>query len=189
MMRFGFDIDDTLIDLRGHALSIYNRKLKKAVEPSALQQLNTLEIHSLYDLTDDEGFKMWNQHQEEIFFTNCKAFPGALELLQKLAEMGHEIFYITARGADYCQQTKVWMKQFGFPIEEGHFFCGMKDHEKVNIIKDLQLDYYVDDKPQILQTLKETKVTCLLKDQSYNQAACDWERIKDWQVYLRNTDQ
>ena len=30
-MKFGFDIDDTLINLREHAFTIYNKKLNKNV--------------------------------------------------------------------------------------------------------------------------------------------------------------
>ena len=30
-MRFGFDIDDTLINLREHAFNIYNKKLNQNV--------------------------------------------------------------------------------------------------------------------------------------------------------------
>lgn len=93
-MRFGFDIDDTLIDLRGHALSIYNRKLKKEIEASALQQLNTLEIHSLYDLTDDEGFKMWNQHQEEIFLRTAKLFLAHLSFYRSWRQWGMRSFIL-----------------------------------------------------------------------------------------------
>ncbi|PAF36563.1 hypothetical protein CHH69_10595 [Terribacillus saccharophilus] len=46
----------------------------------------------------------------------------------------------------------------------------MQDDEKVHIIKKLQLDYYFDDKPHVLNTLLEDSTTkVFVKDQSYNQ--------------------
>jgi uncharacterized HAD superfamily protein len=55
----------------------------------------------------------------------------------------------------------------------------MKDHEKVNIIKQLNLDYYFDDKPEILDTLSGQAVKVFMKDQSYNRLASH-PRITNW---------
>ncbi len=45
----------------------------------------------------------------------------------------------------------------------------MADHEKIDIIQSLQLDYYVDDKPAVLETLQGLGTKVIVKDQSYNQ--------------------
>lgn len=36
-MKLGFDIDDTLIDLRRHGFRIYNRKLKQQVDETLFE--------------------------------------------------------------------------------------------------------------------------------------------------------
>lgn len=168
-MKFGFDIDDTLIDLRAHAFRLYNKKLGKNVAIEAFHALQRVEIHELFGLSDAEGSAMWNNSLEDIYFTNCPVFEGALETLQTLQQQGHDIYYITSRPKQYCQQTREWMVAQGFPIAEGHFFCGMQDHEKVAIIKELALDVYVDDKPAVLATLQDVDTQVILKNQSYNQ--------------------
>ena len=38
-MKFGFDIDDTLIDLRQHAFHIYNKKLNKNIPIEVYHEL------------------------------------------------------------------------------------------------------------------------------------------------------
>ena len=181
-MKFGFDIDDTLIDLRAHAFKLYNKILGKDVAMEAFFALQRVEIHEPFGLSDAEGFAMWNRSLEDIYFTNCPIFEGALETLVALQQEGHEIYYITSRPEQYCEQTRGWMIAQGFPVAEGHFFCGMQDDEKVATIQALALDVYVDDKPAVLETLQGIDTKVILKNQSYNQHVT-LPRLNHWQEF------
>ncbi|TWT02468.1 HAD family acid phosphatase [Planomicrobium sp. CPCC 101079] len=178
-MRFGFDIDDTLIGLREYAFNLYQKKLGQTVSMDVFHALERVEIHEAFGMTDQEGAEMWNSSLEEIYYSDCPPYPGAINFLQQLETEGHEIYYITARSAKHAENTKEWMKRQGFPVRDDRFFCGMKDAEKVEIIKNLQLDYYVDDKPSVIDTLAGSPVKVLVKDQSYNRHL-DMPRIKQW---------
>lgn len=179
-MRFGFDIDDTLIDLRKHAFDIYNQKLGKNVPLDQFTNLERVEIHELFDMTDEQGSEMWKSSLEDIYYTTCPVYPNALETLTELDQQGHEIYYITARPKEHGERTKEWMKAQGFPVQDDRFFYGMKDDEKVQIIKRLNLDYYFDDKPDVVNTLlKEENLQVILKDQSYNRHLT-FTRLVDW---------
>lgn len=181
-MKFGFDIDDTLINLREHAFQIYKQKLKRDLTLDVFHTLRRVEIHEPFGLTDEEGKEMWNSSLEEIYYTDCLAYPGALEVLQDLEKSGNEIYYITARPKEHGERTMEWMKKKGFPVKDEQFFYGMADHEKIATIKDLALDVYVDDKPAILETLKNLPIKLIMKNQSYNQDA-PFERLIDWQAF------
>lgn len=178
-MKLGFDIDDTLINLREHAFGIYKEKLQQDIPIDAFHALERVEIHEPFGLTDEQGKEMWNSSLEEIYYTNCPPFPSAVETLSALEKDGHEIYYITARAGEHGRRTKNWMAAQGFPIRDDRFFCGMKDEEKVEIIRRLQLDYYVDDKPAVINTLQNDPVCVLLKDQTYNRHL-DIPRFQDW---------
>lgn len=178
-MKFGFDIDDTLINLRQHAFEIYKRKLKQDLSLDIFHSINRVEIHEPFGLTDDEGKEMWRSSLDEIYYTDCPAFPGAIQALKSLEQAGHEIYYITARPKEHGERTREWMKEKGFPVEDEHFFYGMEDEEKIHIIEKLALDYYVDDKPAVLNTLSETSIQLIVKDQSYNQDL-QCKRMIDW---------
>lgn len=182
-MRFGFDIDDTLINLREHAFNLYQKKLNTSVEPEKFHALTGVPIHELFGMSSEEGAKMWNSLREEIYYTDCPPFPNAVEVLQELVRQGHEVYYITARVAEYCERTKEWIKQAGFPVEDGRFYCGMADHEKVDIIRKLELDYYFDDKPAVLDTLSELPLKVYVRDNSYNRHL-DIPRITTWSELL-----
>lgn len=178
-MRFGFDIDDTLINLREHAFNIYNKKLNKNVALDLFHSLKRVEIHEPFGLTDEQGKEMWNSSLEEIYYTTCPAFPNAIETLQELEQQGHEIYYITARPKEHGERTKKWLKEQGFPVRDDRFFYGMQDSEKMEIIKGLELDYYFDDKPAVLDTLSLDSLKVLVKDQSYNRHL-NLPRISNW---------
>ncbi|MEH7306554.1 hypothetical protein V7137_15800, partial [Neobacillus drentensis] len=80
-MRFGFDIDDTLINLREHAFNIYNRRLNQSIPIEIFHNLKRVEIHEPFGLTEEQGKKMWNNSLEEIYYTSCPAFPSAVKTL------------------------------------------------------------------------------------------------------------
>jgi|SRR5690625_1096087 len=181
-MRFGFDIDDTLINLREHAFQIYKEKLKKDISLDVFHALDRVEIHEPFGLTDKQGNEMWHSSLEEIYYTDCPAFPGALEVLLELERDGHEIYYITARPKRHGIRTREWLKEKGFPVKDSQFYYGMEDHEKISIIKHLKLDYYVDDKPAVLDTLQQLPVKLIVKDQSYNQDV-DVSRLIHWKDF------
>ncbi|GGD57809.1 5' nucleotidase, NT5C type [Paenibacillus nasutitermitis] len=183
-MRFGFDIDDTLINLREHAFHVYNRKLNKQIGLEQFQDLNKIPIHDLFGMTMEEGKLMWNTHREEIYYSACPPFPNAIEVLHELVRRGHEVYYITARTSEHCERTSSWLVQAGFPVKEGHFFCGMSDTQKVHIIQELELDYYFDDKPAVLETLTELSINIYAKDSSYNRHI-DIPRIGCWNELIR----
>ncbi|MDM5334355.1 HAD family acid phosphatase [Ureibacillus composti] len=185
-MRFGFDIDDTLINLREHAFHLYNRKLNQNVSLDIFRALKTVEIHEAFGLEKEAGGKMWTSLLEEIYFTDCPAFDGAIEFLTKLQREGHEIFYITSRPKEYCLKTLHWVKEKGFPVIHANFYCGMQDHEKMDIIKNLKLDYYFDDKPAVLETLFDVSTKVYVKDQSYNQNV-DIPRVNNWNDFIINS--
>ena len=178
-MKLGFDIDDTLINLREHAFHIYNKNLKQNVPIEVFHEIAKVEIHEAFGLTDVQGSAMWNDTLEEIYYTSCPAYPDAVETLQELSEQGHEVYYITARPSEHGERTKVWLKEQGFPVQDDRFFSGMKDQEKVNIIQTLQLDYYFDDKPDVLNTLSEDTLKVYVKNQPYNQHL-QIPRITNW---------
>lgn len=181
-MKFGFDIDDTLIHLRGHAFTLYNQKLAQSHGMDVFNAIPTVEIHAAFGMTKEEGGAMWKRSMEEIYFTNCPAYTGAKEKLLALVEEGHEVYYITSRPKEHCARTREWMLQQGFPVAEGHFFCGMQDDEKIATIKALQLDVYVDDKPAVLETLAGIDTKVIVANQSYNQHV-NLPRLTHWSQF------
>ncbi|MBB3112241.1 hypothetical protein FHS18_004327 [Paenibacillus phyllosphaerae] len=182
-MKFGFDIDDTLINLREHAFHLYSKKLDKQVEIERFHELTDVPIHELFGMTREQGKEMWNSQRDSIYYSDCPPFPSAIDVLQQLVREGHEVYYITARAPEHCERTRDWMIAAGFPVDPDRFYCGMSDTEKVHIIERLGLDFYFDDKPAVLDTLTGLPVQVYVKDTSYNRHLTI-PRITDWEELL-----
>lgn len=178
-MRFGFDIDDTLINLRGYAFQLYNKKLNQNVDESVFQTIKKIQIHEVFGLDAKAGGELWNSLMDEIYYSDCSIFDGALEMLRELERGGHDIFYITARKREHCERTRKWLKDRGFPVRDDYFYCGMQDEEKIHTILELQLDYYFDDKPAVLETLLDVPTNVYAFDNAYNQDV-KIPRLKHW---------
>ncbi|MBB6671554.1 5' nucleotidase, NT5C type [Cohnella nanjingensis] len=182
-MKFGFDIDDTLINLREHAFHLYGRKLGREVAIERFRECATISVHELFGLSAEEGRRMWQELQGEIYYTACPPFPDAVEVLHELVRRGHEVYYITARTPEHCERTRAWLIAAGFPVAEGRFYCGMGDTEKIHVIRELGLDYYFDDKPAVLNTLGDLDLQVYAKDNGYNRHL-DIPRIGSWRELL-----
>ena len=61
------------------------------------KQIKTIQIHEAFGLDAKAGGELWNSLRDEIYYSDCQLFEGALEMLQELDREGHDIFYITAR--------------------------------------------------------------------------------------------
>ncbi len=181
-MKLGFDIDDTLLNLREHAFRIYNAKLNRQIGIEVFHALTTISVHDAFGLTAEEGRGLWNSHRDEIYYS-APPFPDAVEVLQELARLGHEVYYVTARAAEHCERTKAALEAAGFPVEDGRFYCGMGDLEKIDVIRMLRLDYYFDDKPAVIDTLTELELRLYTKDSGYNRHLTV-PRIVNWRELL-----
>ncbi len=130
-------------------------------------------------MTAEQGNEMWISSLKEIYSTYCPPYPDAVETLQRLEKEGHEIYYITARPKEHGARTMKWMIDNQFPVHKDRFYYGMKDEDKVQIINELELDYYFDDKPAVLETLSNRPLNVFVKSQSYNMHI-DIPRITNW---------
>ena len=121
-----------------------------------------------------------NQRKEflDIYFPwnvkNCGVNSGATEVIQKLYNLGHKIYIITARDENYNQNylgtemvkdTYKWFHKHRIPFHEIIFNCNnIKDQvcEKYNI------DLFIDDEPGNIIQISEKGFPVIIYPQPYN---------------------
>jgi len=69
-------------------------------------------------------------------------------ILRNLEAMGNELFYITARRNHLQPVTDLWLRASGAPFVE-NLYVGYK--HKTELIKELNIDVYVDDRINIVE--------------------------------------
>ena len=81
-------------------------KLKQNIGLDVFHALTTMEIHSAFGLTKEEGGKLWTSLRDDIYYSECAPFPHAVDILHELVEQGHEVYYITARAKEHTERTR-----------------------------------------------------------------------------------
>lgn len=179
-MRIGFDIDDTLNDLRYSSLEIFNRYFGLTATKEEIDADGIYNVADVFLIKREESDYFWETNSKSLFF-NSLPLPHSVLLLCELSEQGHEIFYVTSRNIKYEDVTRDWLKKHHFPFI-GNLHIGMKNDEKVNILLENGIVLYFDDKDRIIDSVKAAGIEGIVKDQCYNQ---NWQgkRIQCWSQF------
>lgn len=180
-MIIGVDIDNTIKDTHRAAVEIYNRKLNQQVK---VEDVQDFYLDKAYGLTPKEGQKLWRSLEEEIYQLGVP-LNHAVEVLNDLADQGHQIYFITARpGLKNIESvTRKWLKEHGFPYNGKNLIMNSQDKGKV--AKELGVELFFEDAPDHLEKLVKSQVPTVIVDAVYNRDfPVPLKRITNWrQVY------
>ncbi len=103
----------------------------------------------------------WCQHPLE-HYPHLPAIFQAPEYVNKLADDGHVIYYVTSRAFDGAEDiTLDWLERYNFPCIQGNSLGGLITHvpgdDKWKISKEFGAKYHIDDRPN---TLKHYYTNC-----------------------------
>lgn len=154
--RFGFDLDNTLID--------YSESVKMYCRLNGFEVNNNLKSLRVQLKKRDSSDKTWQMAQSWIYTSGlqfAKLTSGCLELFAYLNQRGMELFIVSHKSSktpkftgalelrDLCSNwvRESKLKEF-FPEDTSVFFEPTRD-SKVGRIKELSLNYFVDDLEEV----------------------------------------
>lgn len=114
----------------------------------------------------DEAIKVFN---DPLFWANMKPYEDAWYQVNYWFSMGYDIHIVTARRQPSAmEQTLPWLEKWNInsapPI-----FCSFG--EKINVIKDIDPIFVIEDSPYEIEILEQSGVKCFLRKHSYNEDA------------------
>lgn len=156
--RFGFDLDNTIVD--------YSASVERYCLDNSLKMCKTIvELRELLQEADDSGH-LWQIAQGWLYtdgLTYAKLAEGAIELCEYLRVNNFELFIVSHKTTHtpifygYKPLRDVatnWISSGGlsnyFPTTENIYYEASREL-KINRIKSLHLDYFIDDLVQIFQ--------------------------------------
>ena len=163
-MKVAIDIDGVLLDIMITYCQIFNKKYHTQ--------------YSKEDVKDWEFFKYWDISEKQAFeifydiYNDSMAIPfideEAPEIMQKLREC-HNVFIVTARNPEYkipiVKKLKFHNIRKGINYED----LILLHHKPYDIKLTLNFDLYVDDNPNLVETIKDLpNKRLLLYDQPWN---------------------
>lgn len=145
-MRIGIDVDDTICDTTGKANEL-------------LKELN-MDWKKLLDLPSDEKRALLNKHIVGIL-SKTNILKDAKEVIDKLKDMGHTIYIITARSINYNTEipnlTKEYLKKNEIYYDEIIFGAGTKG----DVCLENKIDVMIDDNFENCMCVKNMGIKAL----------------------------
>lgn len=175
-MRIGVDIDDTITNtweyLIPHYAKLFNidegRLLKSMPYYQAIKDKISL----------DEYYKVLipihNKYTSEIpLKENVK------EVIDKLYELGHTVYFITDRGNDDNDSydlTKNYLDSHGIKYEKIY----TRASNKASICLKENIKLYIDDSVKHCKNVKEKGIEVLMFDTKYNKEYQEFKHVHSW---------
>jgi len=133
-MRIAFDLDDCLVDLDSEVEKIFIKYNMKKFAPINWYLSNYPEpIRS-------ETFELFSDPKR---MCNLKPFPKAVEVIDKLKKLGHNVIVITARDLEYKEQTIEYVQNL-FNVK---CFVTEPNKSKLDILLSEKIETFIDDSP------------------------------------------
>jgi len=177
MQKLGIDIDGCLanfnldygrlfIELAG--VNKFDEDWEGQLEANTFPPVWNWETQAGY--TPVQIKKVWSEiTHNDGFWSGLGELPGAREAVKKLnkmANMGHEVYFITNRtGIRAKHQTEIWLYGLGM-----NYPTVLVAGDKLPLLKALGIGVFIDDKPETVQEVAQAalNIKLFLRDAPYN---------------------
>lgn len=173
-MVIAIDVDDTICNLQEIVIDIFNKsfgskyKLEDFTEYDIMNVIPTQDAMIMKELYGMSGL-----------YDKVKPMPGAQDALEKLINLGHQVYLITAAIPKTYDEKVTFIKRFFPCIDESHIIC-MK-HKWM-----FRCDVMIEDNLQTL--LSKPYYHRILLDKPWNQCNKDYvydiRRCYNWKDVL-----
>ncbi len=173
-MKIGIDIDETIVNTH-------------KVVMDYVQKMN-LKFKSYEEIKTPEGINFLSETLEDIQ-KNVKLFPKVKEVLDTLKRKGFELIFITARGSghefpieyNYQKVTEDFLAKYQISYDKIIYRC----FPKGKIAFDEKIDYFIDDREDVLDDVYRYGIKCIRKVSNMNEESkhikfADWQNILNY---------
>lgn len=168
------DVDDTICNLQEVVVNLFNERYGANYK---LNDFTEFDIMNVFPTQD--AIVMRDIYGESGLYDRVKPMPGAKEVLEKLINLGHQVYLVTAAIPKTYGEKVAFIKRFFPYIDESHIIC-MK-HKWL-----LKCDLMIEDNLQTL--LEKPHYHRVLFNRPWNQYDKDWvygvHRCNNWNDVL-----
>ena len=192
-MKIGIDIDDTTVEMLTSMVKyadIYDTQIlgRKGTNGKLGLIKNRYYLGALYGWDKDTKFKFFEMYYKNVLEESIP-MPKASQIINKLKEDGHEIYFITARLTEIknCETEKITLqtlKNNNIPYDKVIFNA----FDKLKFCKENDIEIFIEDSYETCKELEENNIKTYLMTTKMNQNidAEEIERVKEWnEIYLK----
>lgn len=169
-MVIAIDVDDVICNLQDVVINLFNKRYGSHY---------TIEDFISYDIMNvlptQDAIVMKDMYGETGLYDKVKPIPGAKETLEKLINLGHQVYLVTAAIPKTYGEKVAFIRRFFPCIDESHIVC-MK-HKWM-----FKCDVMIEDNLHTLLAKPYYHRICF--DRPWNRQVVDWtydiHRCKNW---------
>lgn len=173
-MIIAVDVDDTICNLQEVVVDLFNKRFGSHY---------TLENFTEYDIMNvlptQDAIVMKDIYGESGLYNKVKPMPGAQDTLEKLINLGHQVYLVTAAIPKTYGEKVTFIKRFFPYIDDSHIVAMKHKHM-------FRADIMIEDNLQAL--LAGQHYHRILVNRPWNQSSKDWvygiNRCNNWSEIL-----
>lgn len=179
--KLGFDFDGVIADT-GEAFTRIACE-KYGYCSFTVDDITSFEVQNSLAIPAEVIERIFTEILENSLDTGVQPFPMAVPVLSELATVS-PLHVITAR--PLLEPVEKWFEQF-FPrtvVEKVNIVTTGSPETKGKYIRELGLEYFIDDRAETCSQLLEEQITALVYEQPWNrnghglQTVTNWEQIR-----------
>ena len=175
----GFDIDGVVADTAGAFLRIARDRYN--INSLSLEDITRFEVEDCLDIEPQIVDEIFVSLLDEPLDAGLQPMEDAMDVLHKFAGQA-SLTFVTARPDK--EPIARWLQYFLKPgVYDDMRLIAMGEHDnKAGYIKDLGLQYFVDDRLQTCLMLADAGITPLVFNQPWNRQDHDLQTVDNWQA-------
>ena len=174
-MRIGIDMDDTITNSWECLLPYYSRMFN--IPEDVLRKSKPYYNSVAHLITLEEYFEMMTPIYDSVI-PNVTLKDNVKATIDALYELGHQVFFITARGrghTDPYKDTKDYLDRYHIKYEK----IITNAENKAKACKEEHIDLFIDDSPRHAKEVSELGIKVLMPETYYNKDV-EFTHFNNW---------
>lgn len=164
------DVDDVICNLQEVVVNLFNKRYGSHYSVEDFTEYDVMNI-----LPTQDAMVLKDMYGETGLYDKVKPMPGAQEALEKLINLGHQVYLVTAAIPKTYGEKAAFIKRFFPYIDDGHIVAMRHKHM-------FKCDVMIEDNLNNLLAKPYYHRICF--DRPWNREVNDWtydiHRCKNW---------
>ena len=169
-MVIAVDVDDTICNLQEVVVDLFNKRFGSNYTINDFTEYDIMNV-----LSTQDAIVMKDIYGESGLYNKVKLMPGAQDAIEKLINLGHQVYLVTAAIPETYGEKVAFIKRFFPYIDDSHIVAMKHKHM-------FKCDVMIEDNLQALLAKPYYHRICF--DQPWNRQVNDWtydiHRCKNW---------
>jgi uncharacterized HAD superfamily protein len=181
-VRIGVDLDDVVAECAVPYLRAFAERYRLELPE---EDLGWQTLAAIEEVSGEEKDRFRLALYDGQFFSELEPYADSPAVIERIADAGHEIYFITARAERRRVVTETWLREKGLiqharavhlkphgdfdpGVPAGRYDATSSASYKVRLAKELELDAFCEDDVLIAKSLAAAGVKVWLFDQTWN---------------------